>query len=60
VLDQPVIQLQGLIDVKNAATVYVVDCSAPESTFSKLEALYRHVVASLEPIDPDYLAPEGP
>lgn len=58
-VDQVVVQLQGLVEADNAAAVFVVNCSAPESTFGSLEPLFRRAVASLESLGPDYVAPRG-
>lgn len=57
-LDQPVTQLQGLTEATNAAIIYVIDCSAPSSTFGELESLFRHVALSIDPLGPDYVVTE--
>ncbi|WP_298336186.1 hypothetical protein [Ferrimicrobium sp.] len=56
--NQRVTQLQGLIEATNAAIVYVIDCTAPSSTFGKIESLFRYVVLSVDSLGPDYTADE--
>jgi hypothetical protein len=57
-LNQPVVQLQGLVDSPNAASVYIIDCSAAEAAFPQLEDLYRDVIDSIQSLGPDWVAPE--
>lgn len=57
-LEQRITQLQGLVEADNDAAVYVVHASAPEETFDELQAMYRHVVLSVVPLGPDYVAPD--
>ena len=58
VLNQPVVQLQGLVDSSNAASVCVIDCSAAEAVFPRLEGLYRHVIGSIQSLGPDWVSSE--
>ncbi|WP_298207575.1 hypothetical protein [Ferrimicrobium sp.] len=57
-LNQPVVQLQGLVDSPNSANVYVIDCSAAEAAFPELEHSYRDIIDSIQALGPDWVAPE--
>lgn len=55
--EQTVTQLQALVAPANDAAVFLINCTAPRSTYGQLERVFRHVADSFESLGPDYVAP---